>query len=77
MADTKCPNCGANYTNSKKCEYCGSMLPSHLEDINESEKNLDGTKSITPSNNLDEFLGLGIGIDILNGIFNSHKSDDD
>lgn len=35
----RCPNCGANYTNTTNCEYCGSLLVRFVE------KGIDLTKT--------------------------------
>lgn len=31
QAEHRCPNCGANYTNTTNCEYCGSLLVRFVE----------------------------------------------
>lgn len=31
QAEHRCPNCGANYTNTNNCEYCGSLLVRFVE----------------------------------------------
>ncbi len=48
----KCPNCGANATNSDNCEYCGSML------VRFAARNIDTQKTsyIDNSNTIESFL---------------------
>lgn len=31
QTEHRCPNCGANYTNTNNCEYCGSLLVRFVE----------------------------------------------
>lgn len=40
--EKRCPNCGANYTNTKNCEYCGSLLVRFVEHHIEIDQTMYG-----------------------------------
>jgi len=74
--ENKCPKCGAGYTNSEKCAYCGSLLSSHMKEIKEDEENQTGIKSITSSQNFDYMLA-GIGLDsVFGNLFDDHHPEE-